>query len=238
MDVRIKDLVIKHREEVLEREYALLEGAQASSGRKCSRLVDVGCGPFGILGRKGDRLAGMRAGSIGIDLDMEALASNSNVTHRICASCYSLPLESESVDFIVCRWVFEHLETPQLAMSEFSRVLKPGGFLYVKTPNLYNYGMLLSRATPTAFHNLFLSATGLGENIPTFYRANTKRKLKELAASNGFAIRRLESASNSYMYYSFNKELFHTMRAVSKVVGMATDNLQQLLLCLMQKAEA
>jgi SAM-dependent methyltransferase len=237
MDVRIRDQVIEHRDQVLDREYLLLEEAQESLGGKCHRLVDIGCGSFGLLGRKGDRLACLRAGSIGIDLDMAGLAANSNVTHRICASCYSLPLETASVDFIVCRWVFEHLAKPQEAMREFSRVLKKGGFLYIKTPNLWNYGMLLSRATPTVFHNFFLSATGLGENIPTFYRANTKRKLTELATGTGFAVRRLESYSNSYMYYSFNKELFLTMRALSKLVGMTTDGLQQLLLCLMQKVE-
>jgi SAM-dependent methyltransferase len=237
MDARIRDLVLRHREEVLDREYVLIEQAQESLGDKRHRLVDIGCGSFGLLGRNGDRLAELRAGSIGIDIDMAGLASNSNVAHRICASCYSLPIETASVDFVVCRWVFEHLEKPQEAMREFSRVLKPGGFLYIKTPNLWNYGMLLSRATPTAFHNFFLSATGQGENIPTFYRANTKRRLTELAVSTDFAVRRLESHSSSFMYYAFNKELFLTMRALSKLVGIATGSLQQLLLCLMQKVK-
>jgi len=235
MDARIKSQVTKYRDEILDREYSLLEDAQKSLVGDFHRLVDIGCGSFGLLGRNGKRLAGLQARSLGIDLDRAGLASNPNVAHRVCASCYSLPLECASVDFIVCRWVFEHLERPDEAMREFSRVLKKNGFLYIKTPNLWNYGMLLSWATPTVFHNLFRSATGLRENTPTFYRANTKRQLTELATASGFAIRNLESYSNSFMYYSFNKELFLAMRAMSAVVGKVTNRMQQVLLCVMEK---
>jgi SAM-dependent methyltransferase len=236
MDTRIKDLVACERREMLDREYSLVEEARASLRGNGHRLVDIGCGPFGLLGRNGDRLAGLRAGSIGVDIDMAGLARNSNVAHRVCASLYSLPLETNSVDFIVCRWVFEHLEEPGSALNEFYRVLRDGGFVYIKTPNLWNYGMLLSRITPTSFHNLFRSATGIAENIPTFYRANTKRKLTELAACSGLQVRKLEAYSYSYMYYAFNKELFLMMRTVSRLGGKATHSMQQVLLCLMQKA--
>lgn len=235
MDARIKSQVIKQREEILDREFSLVEEAQKLLSGNHHRLVDIGCGPFGLLGRSGTRLAGLQARSLGIDLDRAALASNPNVAHRICASCYSLPLDSASVDFIVCRWVFEHLEKPEEAMREFSRVLKKGGFLYIKTPNLWNYGMALSWATPTLFHNLFRSATGLRENTPTFYRANTKRRLTELAAATGFVVRNVESYSNSFMYYSFNKELFVAMRALSSLASKVTNRMQQLLLCVMEK---
>lgn len=234
MDVRIKSEVMTHRDKILDHEYRLLEEIEESLDRK-PRLVDIGCGSFGLLGRYGGRLAELQARSVGIDLDLAALTSNPNIAHRVCASCYSLPLACNSVDVIVCRWVLEHLEKPEAAMREFSRVLKKGGCLYVKTPNWWNYGMMLSWATPTVFHNLFLSATGLGENTPTFYRANTKRRLTELAAASGFTIRRLESCSNSFMYYSFNKELFTAMRTLSYVAGKVTDRMQQLLLCVMEK---
>jgi ubiquinone/menaquinone biosynthesis C-methylase UbiE len=235
MDARIKIQVTRQRDKILDHEYRLLEEAQKSLDENPCRLVDIGCGSFGLLGRNGARLAGMQARSIGIDLDRETLASNPNITHRVCASCYSLPLASNSVDVIVCRWVFEHLESPEKAMREFSRVLKKGGFLYIKTPNLWNYGMMLSWVTPTVFHNFFRSATGLRENIPTFYRANTTRKLNELAKKSDFTIRKLDLCSNSYMYYSFNKELFWVMRSLSILVGKVTERMQQILLCVMEK---
>lgn len=237
MDVRIKSEVLKQREKILDREYFLVEEAYNSLGGKAGTLVDVGCGAIGLLGRMENRLTALQADSIGIDTNAEDLARNPNIRHRICASCYALPLASNSVDFIVCRWMFEHLESPEKAMREFSRVLKTGGFLYIKTPNLWNYGMIVSWATPTIAHNLFRSAAGLRENTPTYYRANTKRKLAEMAADSGFAVRRIERISNSFMYYSFNKELFLTMRIFSRMAGKVTDRMQQILLCVMEKVQ-
>jgi SAM-dependent methyltransferase len=235
MDDRIKDFVMKQRDDVLECEYRLVEDVHASLRHKCCWTVDVGCGAIGLLGRKGDRLAALRASSIGIDTNGLALARNPNVKHRVLGSCYSLPLKTESVDLIICRWMFEHIETPEKIMLEFSRVLKKGGFVYIKTPNLWNYTMMLSWATPTVFHNAFRTATGLHENTATYYRANTKRRLTELARASGFTIRRLESHSNSYMYYSFNKELFFAMRGLSKLVGKFTERVQQILFCVLEK---
>jgi len=235
MDARIKLQVTRQREAVLDHEYSLIEEARKSLGERSCRLVDIGCGSFGLLGRNGNRLSELQARSVGIDLDVSSLARNPNVAHRVCASCYALPLASNSVDIIVCRWVFEHLEHPEDAVREFSRVLTTGGLLYIKTPNLWNYGMMLSRATPTAVHNFLRTTTGLRENTPTFYRANTKRRLAELAAKTAFVIRRLDSLSNSYMYYSFNKELFFTMQTLSRLAGKVTDRVQQILFCVMEK---
>ena len=120
-------------------------------------------------------------------------------------------------------------------MREFARVLKKGGRLYIKTPNLWNYAMVLSRMTPTAFHNFFLTSTGKNENTPTFYRANTKRRLTELAARNEFRVQRLELRPYSYMYYSFNRELFLIMRGTSKLLGKMTDSMHLMILCVLER---
>jgi ubiquinone/menaquinone biosynthesis C-methylase UbiE len=235
MDPRIRSEVHRHWDDVLDREYHLVEDAVKTLNGRCCRFVDVGCGSRGLLGRKGDRLAALKSESWGIDVDHHALAENRDVAHRATASCYSLPFKSDSVDVIACRWVFEHLEFPEQAMAEFSRVLRTGGVLYIKTPNLFNYSMLLSWATPVVFHNLLRSANGHADNIPTFYRANTKKKLSELAHRSGFTVSHLEAYSYSYMYYSFNKELFLTMRTLSRLVGGITDNAHQTLLGVFKK---
>jgi ubiquinone/menaquinone biosynthesis C-methylase UbiE len=235
MDPRIRGEVTRHWDDVLDREYHLVEDAVRTLNGRCCRFVDVGCGSRGLLGRKGDRLATLKPESWGIDVDHDALSQNRDVAHRATASCYSLPLKSNSVDIIACRWVFEHLEFPEQAMAEFSRVLRKGGVLYIKTPNLLNYSMLLSWATPVMFHNLLRSANGHADNIPTFYRANTKGKLNELAQRSGFAVQHLEAYSYSYMYYSFNKELFLTMRAMSRLVGSIAPGVHQTLFGVFKK---
>lgn len=234
MDKRVSGDVVQTRDEVLDHEYAVIEGLRKAAPRR-PRLVDVGCGSLGLLGRRNGRLQDLQADSVGIDIDRQSLATNRSVGHRLCASCYSLPLQDNSVDIVVCRWVFEHLEHPEKALQEFSRVLRPGGFLYVKTPNLLNYAMVISWLTPTAFHNAFLSKSGMRENIPTFYRANTSHRLSRLAAKTGFAVRSLERWPYSFMYYAFNRELFLVMRTLSRLVRKITDQMEQMIFCVLEK---
>src|SRR5439155_12453271 len=130
-----------------------------------------------------------------------------------------------------CVWLFEHLENPEDAMREFARVLRKGGFLFIKTPNLLNYAMMISKVTPTAFHNFVRSASGEHDNIPTFYRANTRRRLRKLANQCGFVLTRMECHPYSFMYYSFNRQLFSAMRAISRTVRKMTDSVQLKIIC-------
>ena len=234
MDRRITGDVVKTRDEVLDHEYAVIESLRTPAPRR-PRLVDVGCGSLGLLGRRDGRLMDLQADAVGIDIDRQSLATNRSVGHRLCASCYSLPLQDNSVDIVVCRWVFEHLQSPEKAMQEFARVLRKGGFLYVKTPNVLNYAMTISWLTPTAFHNAFLSKSGMRENIPTFYRANSSRALNRLAAQTGFTVRTLERWPYSFMYYAFNRELFLLMRTVSRLVRKVTDRMQLMIFCVLEK---
>jgi ubiquinone/menaquinone biosynthesis C-methylase UbiE len=238
MDPRIKDEVSEHRQEVVARECFLIKQAietMPDSRDSGFRVVDVGCGRYGLLSRAGDRLPGLKRGSVGVDLDVAMLAQNVDVEHRVSASCYSLPFPPESVDVIICRWVFEHLESPKRALDEFSRVLRKGGVVYIKTPNLLNYGMMISWATPLTVHNAFLSKGFEMENTRTFYRANTKRKLAALAESTGLVVRDLETRPGSYLYYGFNRELFLLMRGVSRIMSKFTKSMQQTLMCVLQK---
>jgi SAM-dependent methyltransferase len=237
MDTRVAAEVRKQWEIMLDCELGILEDAYERLGTERCRFVDLGCGSMGVLGRRPNRLAALEPLSIGIDIDREALTSNGNVRSAICASCYALPLKSNSVDIIVCRWILEHLEHPDLAMREMARVLRKDGVLYVKTPNLWNYTMLFSRITSTGVHNFVRSAAGAGDNIPTFYRANTNRKLRRLAEAHGFAVRRVDLVSYSFMYYSFNKEVFLAMRALSRLVSKVTLRMSQTLLGVFEKVK-
>jgi ubiquinone/menaquinone biosynthesis C-methylase UbiE len=49
-----------------------------------------------------------------------------------------LPYEESSFDYITCIEGLEHIENPQQAIREFSRMLKTGGHLIVSVPNILN----------------------------------------------------------------------------------------------------
>ncbi len=55
-----------------------------------------------------------------------------------------LPLGADSVDFLVCQEGIEHLPDQLHVLSEFSRVLRPGGRLLITTPNLSHVRARLS----------------------------------------------------------------------------------------------
>jgi ubiquinone/menaquinone biosynthesis C-methylase UbiE len=46
----------------------------------------------------------------------------------------SIPLPDQSVDAIMCTEVFEHIPDPIAAIKEFTRLLKPGGYLLLTAP--------------------------------------------------------------------------------------------------------
>ncbi len=52
----------------------------------------------------------------------------------IVSDITSIPADKDSFDAIMCIEVFEHLKEPVLAIKEFARILKPGGFLIVTAP--------------------------------------------------------------------------------------------------------
>ena len=86
--------------------------------------------------------------------------------------------------------VFEHISDPDITLSELFRVLKPGGVLMAKTPNIWHYMPMIARFTPAWFHKLYNSLRGrsVEDTFPTLYRANSRKVVKRLAAEAGFEV--------------------------------------------------
>ncbi len=106
----------------------------AARGR---RVLDAACGE----GYGSWLLAGTAADVIGIDIDATAIghamaryAAQPHLRY-LQASCAALPLETGSVDLIVSFETIEHVEEQAAMLSEFRRVLAPGGALVISSPN-------------------------------------------------------------------------------------------------------
>ena len=146
-------------------------------------VLDVGCGHRSI--GLGDDLLGVRR--IGLDLVLDDVKRNKSIDLGVCASINCIPLRDQSVDVIVCNMVFEHLARPELAFSELARILKPNGYLIFMTPCVYNIVTILNRLIPNRFHQRVGNlVTGVSESdiFPTFYRANSRWKLRRLLSRN------------------------------------------------------
>ena len=160
-----------------------------------SVVLDVGCGR-GVYGedtvavRRGNRiLKGRCAKVIGIDVDSVG-KTNPYIDEFRQIEGLEWPLESESVDLLVSDWVLEHVENPESFFAECQRVLKPGGYLCLRTANAHSYIGLISRLVPNRLHAAVLKRAKHPkqevDTFPTVYNCNTRRKIANAMSRHGF----------------------------------------------------
>ena len=166
-----------------------------ASYTKSARWLDLGCG----RGTKDPALVPIRRAMnetlyVGVDLDFESLC-DCNESSRICAAGFLLPFRDATFEVVSSNMVFEHLENPCQVLEEVRRVLMPDGTLVLHTPSSLHYsllaGRLLSSAIPKRFYrNLVSRFTGRNEKdiFETHYKANTARRLSELATKCGMRV--------------------------------------------------
>ena len=109
----------------------------ALSKIKANVVCDIGCGN-GVFSADIKRKIDCRL--IGIDANEYALnkAKNLEFDELIQLNDFnydSLPIESNSVDFVICKDVLEHLIDPVFLIKEISRILKPRGHVLIHVPN-------------------------------------------------------------------------------------------------------
>ena len=169
--------------------------------------LDIGCGRTlsgdAELNQELTRRAGL---IVGCDADPH-LQRHATVRDLALCDASELPFQSGTFDLVTASMVAEHLRDPDKVFAEVARVCKPNGVFIVFTPNKFNYAMLVARATPYSFHLFYKRLThylnrGEWESFeddvfPTYYRANSVGRLRELMAAAGFedvAVQRLSLA--------------------------------------------
>ena len=96
-----------------------------------ARVLDVGCGQGVALERF--QASGWHATGITLnETDVEACRERGLDVLRMDQSFLEFP--GEHFDFVWCRHCLEHSVFPYFTLTQFWRVLKPGGWLYVEVP--------------------------------------------------------------------------------------------------------
>ena len=93
------------------------------------KVLDVGCG----RGYIGEVVEEHRGEYVGADF----VASRTGFRFALADSA-RLPFGDESFDAVFCIDAFEHFPRPEQVVREFRRVLRPGGFAFLSTPNYGN----------------------------------------------------------------------------------------------------
>ncbi len=106
-----------------------------------------------------------------------------------------LELPSCSFDLIILTEVIEHLNfNPIPLLTEFARILRPGGMVYCATPNLADIHnrlrLLLGRGITNPVEQLIMNLKpGTGMAVGLHWREWTKSELQQLFAVAGFGLK-------------------------------------------------
>jgi ubiquinone/menaquinone biosynthesis C-methylase UbiE len=168
------------------------------------RILSTGCGKGGALRYFRDP----RHWATGCDLDYEAVRQAASVFPVCVGDLYKLPYLSETFDFVVCDWVFEHLAHTDLALGECHRVLKPNGMMAILTTNPHSPLGWIAKTFPRLGNQFWKRSLGIEQSLwEKGHRENSAGFLTRYLKKRG--MRRIALYRISHMeYYFINLKLF------------------------------
>ncbi len=166
MPIRASHLLTHYLDSIYQDTVSLRYAAQQAcmEGNRAARLLDIGC----QTGTNTLRLSGVVGASqvIGVEYNLRTVreAAKQGIWPLLADANRGLPLAGDSVDVVTAMDVLEHLVDPRMLIREAHRVLRPGGYLVVATPNL------------ASWHNIVALLLGLqpfsGPNLTTMLDAD------------------------------------------------------------------
>lgn len=123
------------------------------------------------------------------------LKMNSAVRFQVASVC-ELPFPEAAFDAIFYHHVIEHVDRPAASLIELCRVLRPGGWLFVGTPNRHRLVSSIGAHQQSEWEATWLNK--LGDNWRDWKDRLTGRFRNELGAHAGFSRAELEQLLASH----------------------------------------
>lgn len=101
-------------------------------------IADIGCGTGGMSmmwAQEGHRVHGLDVNEALIEVARQRSKDVDLNIEFSLGSATSLPWENESMDVCIAPELLEHVVEWKACLTEFSRILKPGGVLFISTAN-------------------------------------------------------------------------------------------------------
>lgn len=186
-------------------------------------VLDLGAGEKGMISLFKDR----KLKIIGFDISAQQLKKNRNLTYRVCGDAQQLPFKDECVHIIISQWLVEHLPNPKCFYKESRRILKKSGFLIAVTNSLFCPLMLFNAVMPEFIRDRIkkkaLPKEIKEDTFPTYYRANTRLRIKKIAKEVGFETATIKFASD-LSFFIFNKTIFAILIIFDQICEMKIFN--------------
>lgn len=135
-------------QEILHPEIVKLQSAidKLLYNRKNPKVLEAGCGSATAV------KLGEQPYLVGIDISEKQLARNTYISEKIVGDLQTYNLPEAEYDAIICFYVLEHLDKPELALKNFVRAVKEDGLIILAQPNVLSIWGLTTKFTPHWFH--------------------------------------------------------------------------------------
>jgi ubiquinone/menaquinone biosynthesis C-methylase UbiE len=144
---------------------ATLDAVNPRSGE---RVLDVGCGRANDamdLARRGGSCLGLEPSETIIFHAKREIAKDGTGVALLRGIGEDMPLKSHSFDKVVCKGALDHFPTPERAVKEMARVVKPGGTVIITVANLDCLGFRLGRTFFVRFRKMLGREESIYEKI-------------------------------------------------------------------------
>lgn len=171
------------------------DGAGNCSGS--GNLLDIGCGTAPLLvaaAPRFEKLVGVDIAFRWLAVAKKRLAEAGLDLPLICACAEALPLPDSAFDRVVADSLIEHVRDQSRALAEAHRVLRPGGRIFLATPNRLSLGpdphagIWAGGFLPRALLDAYVRRQG---GIPPRRRLLSILTLSRLLREAGFVDRRI-----------------------------------------------